>query len=89
VSFIEAWLTSVVGWRQQLSLLPRVNFPDKARAIEKAVAKLGLAEVVRVHELPVRDIPAKQPGRIGGFAGHWGRRAGADGRRLFGMRVWF
>jgi len=83
VSFIEAWLTSVVGWRQQLSLLPRVNFPDKARAIEKAVAKLGLAEVVRVHELPVRDIPAKQPGRIGGFASHWGRRAGADGRRLF------
>jgi hypothetical protein len=48
-----------------------------------------LAEVVRVHELPVRDIPAKQPGRIGGFASHWGRRAGADGRRLFGMRVWF
>jgi hypothetical protein len=89
VSFTEKWLASLAEWRDQLSFLPRVNLPDKARAIEKAVAKLRLTDVVRVHELPVQDIPAKQTAWIGGFASRWGRRTGADGRRVFGMRIWF
>jgi hypothetical protein len=89
VAFTEKWLTSLVEWRDALSLVPRVKLLDRARAIEKAVAKLRLAEVVRVHELPAQNIPEKQTGRIGGFAAHWGRRGGADRFRVFGMRVWF
>lgn len=89
VSFTEAWLTSIAEWRRQLSLLPRVNLADKARAIEKAVAKLDLAEVVRVHELPPQGVSTKQTGWIGGFAARWGRRAGADGLRVLRMPNWF
>jgi hypothetical protein len=89
VSFTESWLTSVVEWRQQLSLLPRVNLPDKGRAIEKAVAKLGLADLVGVHELPSQGVSTKQTGWIGGFAARWGRRSGADGLRMFRMPDWF
>jgi len=89
VSFIETWLASVAEWRKQLSLLPRVNLPDKARAIEKAIAKLSLAEIVRVHELPSLGVSIKQSGRIGGFAARWGRRTGTDGLRMFKMPDWF
>jgi len=87
--FTEAWLASIAEWRGQLSLLPRIDVPDKARAIEKAIAKLGLAEVVRTHELRSQSVPPKQNGRIGGFAAHWGRRGGADRSRLFRMPSWF
>lgn len=85
VSFMEKWQASLTEWHDRLSRLPRVNFPDKARAIEKALAKLGLAHIVRVHELA----PAKDNGWIAGFADYWGRWLGAaDGRRPFGMRRW-
>jgi hypothetical protein len=77
VSFTEAWLTSLASWRGQLPVLSWADLPDKARAIEKALAKLGLANVVRAHE------PTAGGGWMGGFAGRWGRRAGADARRLF------
>lgn len=84
VSFTEAWLTSLASWRGQLPVLSWANLPDKARAIEKALAKLGLANVVRAHE------PTGGGGWRGGFAGRWGRRAGADARRLFAeMRTRF
>jgi hypothetical protein len=84
VSFMEKWQASLTEWHDRLSRLPRVNFPDKARAIEKALAKLDLAHIVRVHELA----PAKDNGWIAGFADSWGRWVNADGRRRFGMRGW-
>jgi hypothetical protein len=85
VFFMEAWLTSIAEWRRWLSLLPRVSLPDKTRAIEKAVAKLGLADVVRAHEPLSQDVPTKQASLIGGFAARWGRRAGVDGLPIFRM----
>lgn len=85
VLFMEKWQASLAEWQGRLSRLPRVNSPDKARAIEKALAKLGLAHIVRVHELA----PAKDNGWIAGFADYWGRWLGAaDGRRPFGTRRW-
>jgi hypothetical protein len=77
VSFTEAWLTSLASWRGQLPVLSWADLPDQARAIEKALARLGLANVVRAHE------PTGGGGWIGGFASRWGRRAGTDARRLF------
>jgi hypothetical protein len=77
VSFTEAWLASLAAWRGQLPVLSWAELPDKARAIEKALAKLGLANVVRAHE------PVGGGGWMGGFASRWGRRAGADARRVF------
>ena len=88
-SFTEAWLTSIAEWRGRLSLLPRVNVPDKTRAIEKAIAKLGLAEVVCTHELLPQRVPAKQNGWIGSFAARWGRQGGVDRLRMFKMPSWF
>jgi hypothetical protein len=85
VSFMEEWLTSLGVWRSSLPL-SRVDLPDKARAIEKALAKLGLAHVVRAHELSVQQAPAGGTHRIGGFADRWGRRTWADGRRRFGAQ---
>jgi hypothetical protein len=87
--FIEAWLASIAEWRSQLPLLPRIDLPDKARAIEKVIAKLGLAEVVRTHEVRSPSMPPKQNGWIGGFAAHWGRRGGADQSRFFKKPSWF
>jgi hypothetical protein len=77
VSFTEEWLTSLALWRGRLPVRSWADLPDKARAIEKALAKLGLADVVRAHE------PTGGGGWRSGFAGRWGRRAGADARRLF------
>ena len=77
VSFTKEWLASLAGWRGRLPVRSWTDLPDKARAIEKALAKLGLANVVRAHEPTGGDGPA------GGFASRWGRRAGADARRLF------
>jgi hypothetical protein len=84
--FIEAWLASTAEWRGQLPLLPRIDLPDKARAIEKAIAKLGLAEVVRTHEFLSQSVPKKQNGWRGGFASRWNRWTGADSRHRFGVR---
>ena len=50
VLFMEKWLTSLVEWSDRLSVLSQVDLVDKARAIEKALAELGLAQVVRGHE---------------------------------------
>jgi hypothetical protein len=77
VSFTEEWLTSLAVWRGRLPVRSWADLPDKTRAIEKALAKLGLASVVRAHE------PTGGGGWMSGFAGRWGRRAGADARRLF------
>jgi hypothetical protein len=51
VSFTERWLASLAEWRSRLSVLPRVDVPGKAQAIERALAQLGLAHVVRTHEI--------------------------------------
>ncbi len=51
VSFMEKWLTSLREWSEGMSALPGVDQVDKAQAIEKALAKLGIAHVVRAHEL--------------------------------------
>jgi hypothetical protein len=87
--FIRAWLASIAEWRGQLPLLPKIDLPDKARAVEKAIAKLGLADVVRTHELFSQSVPKKQNGWIGDFAAHWGRRGEADQSRSFRKRSWF
>ena len=86
---MEKWLTSLAEWRGRLSVLSRVDLVDKARAIEKALAELGLAHVVRVHELSSLRTRTRGTRWMGGFAGRWGRWLGAaDGRRRFGMRGW-
>jgi hypothetical protein len=89
VSFIEHWLITLAEWRDRLSVLARVDLVDKAQAIEKALAELGLGQVVG------GDEPSSEQARpagirwMGGFASRWGRQVGADSRRRFGMRVWF
>jgi hypothetical protein len=83
VSFTEKWLTSLGEWRGRLSVLSQIDLADKARDMDKVLAELGLAHVVRTHEVSTRRARRWE----GGF-GLWGR-AGADGRRMFGMRSWF
>ena len=70
VSFTEAWLTSLAPWRDQLTVLSRADSPDRARAIEKALAKLGLVNLVRAHE------PTGDGGWMGGFADRWNEWTG-------------
>jgi hypothetical protein len=82
-SFTEQWLASVAAWRRRLPIPSPIVSPDKARAIDKAIAKLGLAHVVRFHELSSQRPPDSGTGRVAGFASRWGRRAGVDARRLF------
>jgi hypothetical protein len=89
VSFMERWLISIAEWRDRLSVLSRVDLVDKAQAIEKALAELGLAQVVGGDEPSSEPAPGAGARRMSGFAPRWGRRAGADGRRVFGMRIWF
>ena len=84
VSFTERWLTSLVEWRDRLNGLSRVDVADKARAIDKALAKLGLAHIVQAHEVSSRKAPARRAGWIGGFAYRWSRWTGTDSRRRFG-----
>ena len=86
VSFMEEWLTSLSEWAAWPSVLSRVDLVDKARAIEKALAKLGIAHVVRAHEPSYQQAQTGGTRWMGGFVARWGRRAGADGRRRFGMR---
>jgi hypothetical protein len=84
VSFTEKWLACLDEWRGRLSVLAQIGLADKTRDIEKVLAELGLTQVVRMHEMSSR----RARGWRDGF-GLWGRRAGADGRRMFGMRGWF
>jgi hypothetical protein len=83
-SFTAEWLTSLAVWRGRLPAQARIVLPDKARAIEKAIAKLGLAHVVRSHEMSSQQAPARGTGWIGGFADRWSRWTGTDSRRRFG-----
>ena len=83
VSFTERWLTSLVEWRDRLDGLSRVDVADKARAIDKALAKLGLAHVVQAHEVSSRPAPAGSTGWMGRFADRWSRWTGTDSRRRF------
>jgi hypothetical protein len=86
VSFTEQWLTSLSEWSAGTSVLSRVDLMDKARAIEKALAMLGLAHVVHVHEVSSQQAPAKGTGGKGRFAGRWSRWTGADSRLRFGAK---
>jgi hypothetical protein len=78
VSFTERWLTSLTEWRTRLSSLSGVDLVDKALAIDKALAELGVGHVVRTHEVSSRRARRWRDG-----FGLWGRPAGADGRRRF------
>ena len=85
-SFTEQWLASLAGWRACQSVFSRIDLVDKARAIEKALAELGVAHVVRMHEPSSPRARARGTRRRNGFASRWGRRdrrGGADGRRRF------
>jgi len=62
-SFTETWLSSLVTWRDQLSNLSRVGLADKARAIEKALTELGLADMVGTHEVSSGSVPTKRTSR--------------------------
>lgn len=90
VSFMERWLLTLAEWRDRLSVLSRVDLVDKAQAIEKALAELGLGQVVAGGDEPSSEETSAAGSRwMGGFAPRWGRRVGADGHRVFGMKVWF
>jgi len=88
VSFTERWLASLAEWRGQLSVLSHVDLVDKAQAIEKALAELGVAHAVRTHDAWSRPRPVRGFRWMTGFAGRWGRRARADDRRTFGLPSW-
>jgi hypothetical protein len=83
VSFTEGWLASIVMWRGRLPNPSPGVLPDTTRAIEKAIAKLGLVHVVRSYEPSSHRAPASGTGWIGGFAERWNRRTGTDSRRRF------
>jgi hypothetical protein len=85
--FIEKWLTSLSEWHDRLSFLSRVDLVEKARAIEKALAELGLTQVVRTHEVSAQRGPTSGSHWTDGFVSFWGRWVGADGRRPFGKRA--
>jgi hypothetical protein len=83
-SFTEEWLASLAVWRSRLPIPSRTIWPDKARAIEKAIATLGLAHAVRSHEASAQRAPASGVGSIGAFADRCNRWI-ADSRRRFGV----
>jgi len=83
VSFTEEWLTSLAVWRDRLPIPARIVLADKARAIEKAIARLGLAHVVHSHEVSSQRASASRTDWIGRFADRWNRWTGADTRRRF------
>jgi hypothetical protein len=80
-AFTERWLASLAVWRGRLSSLSSVDLVDMTRDMEKALAALGLANVVRSYEVAAQPAPTW----IGGFTRFWGRWLGVDGRRRFGQ----
>jgi hypothetical protein len=88
VSFTERWLVSLAEWRSRLSVLSRVDLADKAQAIEKALAELGVAHVVRTHDVSSRQHPTRVFRWMDGFANRWSRWARADDRHGFGLPRW-
>jgi hypothetical protein len=76
VSFMEKWLESLATWRSRLSNLPRVD------SVAKALAELGLLNVVAMHD-------ERRP-RVRALQGKWQevRTEATDGlhRRLSGRR---
>jgi hypothetical protein len=89
VSFTERWLASLTEWRDRPPVLSRVDLIDKGRAIEKALAELGIADVVRSHELSPRQARTRGMHWMSKVATRWARRSGADGRLRFGLGSWF
>jgi hypothetical protein len=87
-SFTERWLTSLILWRGRLSSLSQVDLVDKAGAIDKALSELGLAHVVRAHEVFARRDPTRGFRWMTGFVSRRSRRPGADSGRRFGMPGW-
>src|SRR5580704_8283030 len=86
-SFTARWLSSLAIWRGWLSSLSHVDLVDKARAIDKALSELGLANVVRTHEMSSTRGPTRGFRWMTEFAGRY-RRPEVDGRRRFGIRSW-
>jgi hypothetical protein len=86
VSFTEEWLTSLSQWSAGSYVRSRVDQVDKAQAIEKALANLGLAHIVHMHEVSSQQAPARGTGWRGGFADRWNRWTGSDSRRRFGAK---
>ena len=87
VSFTERWLASLAEWRGRLSVLSQVNLVDKAQAIEKALAEIGVAHVVRTHEVSSRA-GTRGTRWMSGFASRWSRWVRADDRHGFGLPRW-
>jgi len=85
VSFTERWLASLAEWRGRLSVLSRVDSVDKAQAIEKALAELGLAQLLRTPEVSSRRARTRGTRWMSGFASRWNRRVRADDRRRSGL----
>jgi hypothetical protein len=83
-SFTESWLASLAVWRSRLSVLSPADSIDSAQAVEKALARLGLADVVRVHELVSEQAPAAGTRWMDDFAGRWSQWTSAYRRRRFG-----
>ena len=88
VSFTERWLVSLAEWRGRLSVLSRVDLVDKAQAIEKALAELGVAHVVRTHDVSSRQHPTRVSRWMSGFANRCSRWVRADDRHGFGLPRW-
>jgi hypothetical protein len=82
VSFTEEWLASLTAWNGRLPAPARAVLPDKARAIEKAIAKLGLAHVVRSHDPSSQRATAGGTGWKDGFADRCSR-LGEEARHRF------
>jgi len=72
VSFTKRWVGSLTLWRNRLSHLPRVD------SVEKALAELGLMEVVRMQRRArICPRPALSPYVTSRWPGHDGARSAA------------
>jgi hypothetical protein len=58
--FTNRWLSSLAVWRDRLPVLPAADFVNKTRAIEKALVKLGLADVVGAYDSSPRRARRKR-----------------------------
>lgn len=89
VSFTEKWLASLAEWRDRLSVLSRVDLIDKGRAIEKALAELGITHVVGTHELSPQQARPRGMRWMSKVSPRWIHRSAPDGRLRFGLGSWF